>query len=117
MDDPLVRLLVVASAAAVVACWAWWRRRVPLGGPSRVIPATGLSPGTYLFTSATCAECVGARDKIGRLPHTEFAWEDRPELFDRLGITDVPSVLVVLEDGTGTWRRGVPGERSSKRNP
>jgi hypothetical protein len=117
MDDPLARLLVVATAAALIGAWAFWRRRRQLRRSWRAIWATGMDPGTYLFTSSTCGECVEAREKIGRVAHTEVSWEEQPELFERLGVAEVPSTLVVMADGTGVLHRGVPGETLKRRNP
>ncbi len=117
MDDPLLRLAVVSAAAGSVAFWAWWRRRRLTSRSWRAIPATGLEPGTYLFTSLTCGDCSVARDRFGQLPFTEITWEDRPEMFQELGINQVPSTLIVLDDGTGTWHRGVTGQVLKTRNP
>ena len=117
MDDPLVRLMVVGAAAALVAGWSWWRRRLRAGDAWRFISETGLRSGTYLFTSAACGDCNAAREKLGRAAYTEYTWEEAAELFKRLGIAEVPSTLFVVDDGSGSWHRGVPGERLSKHNP
>ena len=65
-----------------------------------MIPVTGLDPGTYLFTSARCAECAVARSQLESF--TEISWEGQPDVFNRLGVTAVPSTLVV--DSAGVVR-------------
>ncbi len=108
MDDPLVRLAMVLAVGLLVVGIGVLRR----ARTNRVtIPRTGLAPGTYLFTSRTCADCAVARQRLAGETYTEVAWEENPEEFERLGIGEVPGVLVVSSSGDGTWRRGVPTRR------
>lgn len=110
MDDLVVRIAVVTSVAlAVAVVLALMRRR---GAAPRRIPSSGLAPGTYLFTSASCDECDIARRRLDRLigeeNYTELAWEADPAVFGRLGVDEAPSTLFVRPDGSGIWQRGVP---------
>jgi hypothetical protein len=40
------------------------------------------------------------------VPHTELSWQKNPDVFERLGVDAVPSVLEVESDGSATWWRG-----------
>lgn len=104
MDDPIVRLAAVLGAVAVVFGVKWVNSRRSNRG--RAIASTGLAPGIYLFTSTTCGDCEVARNRLADREFIDVAWEERPEEFERLGVTDVPSTLVVAKDGSGIWRPG-----------
>ncbi|HEX6946804.1 MAG TPA: hypothetical protein VF246_05600 [Acidimicrobiia bacterium] len=112
MDDLILRLVIVGGAALAVAIYALVARRFRTRTRRR-IASTGLTPGTYLFTSAGCEECARARQlldqRVGVGGYSEIAWESEPRVFDRLGVRAVPSTLVVAEDGSGLWHAGVPG--------
>lgn len=109
MGDTTVRLLIVLGATLAVAIFTLilHRRR---SRPTRVIANAGLSPGTYLFTSATCLECSRARSALENF--VEISWEERPDVFSRLHVTAVPSTLVVDSTGRGTWRAWSPTARN-----
>ncbi len=100
------RALIVLAVAAVVALVVVALRRLPRTRP-RTIPAPGLEPGVYLLTSGGCETCEAARATLRArgAAFTEMSWEDEPEVFQRLGIDAVPSVLVV-DNGRGRWWRG-----------
>lgn len=119
MDEPLVRLAVVAVAAVMVVGFALFRKRRSTLDTRR-IEHPGLSPGVYLFSSDTCVDCQTARraleSQVGS-DYTEISWESDRERFDELGIRDVPSTLVVGEDGSGLWFPGVPRRRLNPDNP
>jgi len=105
MDEPIVRLaLVMGAGLLVLVVWLSRRSRVP----GRRIVDTGFAPGLYLFSSRTCNDCATARQRLAGVAFTEIAWEEEPQTFERLGIADVPSTLVVSANGSGTWYRGVP---------
>ncbi len=111
MDDVLFRLIVVLAGTGVViavsAVLSARKRR-----PSRAVASSGLAPGFYLFSSIDCGECASARRRldsaVGGDGYTEITFEAGSAEFDRLGITEVPSTLVVAEDGSAMWHRGVP---------
>lgn len=111
MDDLTLRLAVLVVVGIAVAVFALVRRRLR-ERPRRTISATGLAPGAYLFTSGDCAECANARSmitkRLGSDGFTEVAWESEPGIFERLGVTAVPSSLLVAPDGSGVWHAGVP---------
>lgn len=83
--------------------------------------ATGLAPGVYLFTSSSCDECSIARTRlegvVGRGGYREIAWEEDPETFDRLGITEVPATLVVAADDAAELHPGAPNRLIRSLNP
>jgi hypothetical protein len=114
MDDLTVRLIVVGSAAALVVIVAVLTGRRPR--VRRSIDDTGLPAGIYLFTSGGCGQCAEARDRlagvVGESGYTEVPWENEPATFERLGVGQAPSTLVVGPDGSGTWYAGVPNRVS-----
>ena len=99
------RALIVLAAVVAVLLVVMLLRRLPR--PSRTLTAPGMADGTYLFTSAGCETCTRARDELARrgAAFDEVKWTDQPEVFDRLGIDAVPSVVVV-RGGRGRWWRG-----------
>lgn len=103
----ITRLIIVLAVAAVVVALIALLRRRPIV-KERPIAASGLASGIYLLTSDGCDTCVRARNAlVGRgVPHTELSWQKNPEVFERLGIDAVPSVIEVDADGSGTWWRG-----------
>lgn len=108
------RLLLLAILAVVVVAVIYLARRRPVL-TSRELTATGMPRGTYLLTSDGCDTCERAREALTRrdVHYTELSWQKNPEVFDRLGIDAVPSVVVVGEDGSGRWwRGGVPNKLS-----
>ncbi len=119
MDEPWLRLVVILLAAGVVAGFSLIskRRRVRA---SRRIESTGLAPGVYLLTAATCGECETARRLMGDvegLVYREVTWEEDSEVFGRLEVADVPSTLIVASDASAHWYRGVPLAILESRNP
>lgn len=111
MDEVWARAALVVGALAVAGVVVVVQRLQ--ARPSvRTIRATGLAPGVYLFTSATCAGCVQARQTLqaglGEDGFGEFAWEEGSGVFDELSIEAVPAVLVVETGGRGTIFPGQP---------
>lgn len=106
MSD-LERLLLVVGIALAVAIVVVLTRYRPLVR-SRALAETELAPGTYLLTSEGCSTCERARASLRRrsVEFEELSWQLRPEVFDRLGIDAVPSVLAVETGGAGRWWRG-----------
>lgn len=98
--------LIVAALVVIVVIVVGLLRRFPRSS-ARTIDAAGLDPGVYLFTSGGCGTCDGARETlVGRgVEFTEVTWDDDPDVFQRLGMDAVPSVVVVNE-GRGRWWRG-----------
>lgn len=119
MGEIWVRLLLVAGALVVVALVISLTRRRRRSG--RVFDAAGLRPGVYLFTSATCADCVAARARLaeglGVSGFAEIEWEKDPDLFTQVGIELVPSTVVVTPDGTATRYPGIPDRLLERLNP
>lgn len=105
MDDVWLRLGLIAGALAVAAL-ATVVLRSRLKGRPRVLEATGLEAGIYLFTSATCPDCSSVRrtliDEMGESGFVELSWEQEPGEFHRLGIDAVPATVVVARDGSAT---------------
>lgn len=89
--------------------------------PMRRITAVGLDPGTYFFSSVTCAECESAREllveRLGHAAFVEFRWEDDPDPFDRYGVDGVPATLVVEVAGSGRLWQGSPSQMFSDLDP
>lgn len=101
------RLVIVGVVAVLVVAAILVLRRRPVIR-SRPLTGTGLPPGTYLLTSDGCDTCRRARDTLTRrqVAYTELSWEKNPDLFERLQVDAVPSVLRIDERGDGTWYRG-----------
>jgi len=120
MDDSWVRVVVVVGglAAAGVAAWILQRRS---RRPMRRVEADGLDPGVYFFSSGTCDTCPTARQdlaiRIVPETFTEFAWEDQPAVFEKLGVYAVPATLVVATDGSAVLHSGVPKRLRSVGGP
>jgi glutaredoxin len=104
MTERLILLIVLAAVTAAVIYF--FRRRPVLN--SRSLTATGLPPGTYLLTSDGCDTCERARETLTRRgrAYTELSWQKNPDVFERLQIDAVPSVIVIEEGGDGRWWRG-----------
>jgi hypothetical protein len=112
-------MAIVAGALLVIALIVALMRRNPA---RRVVGSSGdLTPGIYLFTSGTCADCVSARERLvemlGPSGFREIEWEHDPDSFARAGIDVVPSTLVVGVDGSATSFPGVPDEAVERLNP
>lgn len=101
------RLLLVGLVAVIVVVAVVVLRRRPIVR-SRSVSATGLPEGVFLMTADGCDTCRRARDTLTRrgIAHTELSWEKNPEVFERLGVDAVPSVLRIDETGSGIWYRG-----------
>lgn len=101
------RALLVAAAAVVVVALILVLRRRPVVR-ARPVQGSTLPPGVYLLSSDGCDTCERARATLTRraVSHTELSWDKNPEVFERLGIDAVPSVLRIGEGGDGTWWRG-----------
>ncbi len=114
MNDVWLRLAIVAGVVAISLLIILMTRRRP--GQSEARDGGGLDPGIYLFTSATCSDCAGARARLahmlGSAGYVEIKWEDEPGLFTRLGIDAVPCTVVVGEDGSASLNPGMPIGRS-----
>lgn len=104
--SPIERALLVAALVIVVAAVAGLARRPRVR--ARTLVDVDLEPGVHLLTSEGCASCARARRALeGKaIEFTESSWESEPDLFERLGIDAVPSVIVADAAGNGTWWRG-----------
>lgn len=111
MSDLWLRLGLIGGALIVVAAVTLILRSRTTGRPRR-LEATGLDPGVYLFTSATCPTCSAARrsltGQVGESGFVEVSWEQDPATFDRLGIDAVPATAIISPGGSGTLWPGAP---------
>lgn len=101
MNEIWARVAIIAAALLVAALVVAVRRRIASQAPRR-LPATGLEPGIYLFTSGDCPDCAKARleleEALGVGGYREIAWEQQPEVFTRLEVEAVPATMVVDAD-------------------
>ena len=111
MNEAWIRLFLVAGAL-VVALVAVALLRFRARERPEAIGSVGLSPGIYLFTSATCLDCAPARqslvDALGADGFTEISWESGSATFDEVGVTGVPATLIVDGDGDAKLYPGQP---------
>lgn len=112
-------MAIVVGAVLVIALAVALIRRNPV---RRTVESSGdLTPGVYLFTSGTCADCLPARERLAEMLGTdgfrEIEWEQDPDSFAHAGIEVVPSMLVVGADGSATSFPGVPDEAVERLNP
>lgn len=109
MDEVWLRIVLVAvvfSIATGIAIARRGRQRAVRG-----IPSSDLAAGLYLFSSEGCATCESARALLVESrgdDFTELVWEHQPQLFEKLAVDVVPSVLVVDETGAGRLFPGQP---------
>ncbi|MGH8948094.1 MAG: glutaredoxin family protein [Acidimicrobiia bacterium] len=119
MTELWLRLAIVIAAVALSLLIIVMMRRRP--GRSETGDVGGLDPAVYLFTSATCVDCAGARarltDLLGSVGYVEIRWEDEPGLFTRLGVDGVPCTVVVGGDGSASLHPGMPGRALRVLNP
>lgn len=110
MNEPIVRLAIVAAVIVVVAAAAFRAGRRK-SAPSQVADA-GLRPGIYLLSADGCEGCDAARQRLlarlGAGGFTELAWEEHRATFDRIGVRFVPSTLVVTGERRATLFPGAP---------
>ncbi len=119
MNEVWLRLAIVIAAVAVSLLIVAMLRRRPAASGSR--DGGALAPGVYLFTSSTCIDCIGARerleDMLGSAGYIEIGWEDDPGLFTHLGIDAVPCTVVVGDDGSASLYLGMPDGALGGLNP
>ena len=110
MSDLTIRLFAVVGVAALALVLSLVLRRRRERSPYRV-GAHGLAQGVYLFTSATCPDCVEVRTLLNqalRDRYVEVRWEEQPEMFEQVGVGQVPTTVVVGEDGRAEAWPGDP---------
>ena len=111
MSEIWIRFSVVAVALLVVLVAVGLLRNRGRALPE-TIGSAGFLPGIYLFTSSSCLDCGPARksllDALGVGGFTEISWESRPGTFDDLGISAVPSTMIVREEGDSKLYPGLP---------
>lgn len=116
MSEAWLRLGIVGAAILVVLVVTLLLRG---RARHRAVPIdqAGLSPGVYLFSSSTCADCIPARrmmeDTLGASGFVEIKWEDEPGLFQEMRLDVVPATVVVAGDGSAVLFPGMP-ERALK---
>lgn len=111
MSDIGLRLLVVGGVLALVGAIVLFSR-LRDRAPSRSLGRVSLDPGIYLFTSAACADCHTARERLeerlGPQGFVEYAWEAEPGIFDTLSIDKVPCSVTVDDARRATLWIGQP---------
>ncbi|MGF1618277.1 MAG: hypothetical protein ACFCU2_10825 [Acidimicrobiia bacterium] len=111
MSDLTLRLVLVGGVLALVAAIVQYLRFRDRA-PSRPLGRVSLDPGVYLFTSATCADCHGARgrleERLGPGGFVEYTWEAEPGIFEALSIDKVPCSVVVDDARRATLWIGEP---------
>ena len=111
MNDLTLRLLVVGGVLALVVVVVLFARQRDRA-PSRPLGRVSFDPGIYLFTSATCADCHTARERLqtrfGHQGFTEYSWEAEPGIFETLSIDKVPCSMVVDDTRRATLWLGQP---------
>jgi len=119
MSEVWLRLVIVVGAVALSLLIILVIRHRP--SRSKAGDGGGLDPGIYLFTSATCSDCDGARarlaDILGSTGYVEIRWENEPGLFTRLNIGAVPCTVVVGDDGSASVHPGMPDRAVRGLNP
>ncbi|MGA7096614.1 MAG: thioredoxin family protein [Acidimicrobiia bacterium] len=117
MSEVLTRLALILGAVAVTAVITL-ALRTRQRSPEKDVE---LPPGIYLFSSATCADCVIARDRLvgelGEVGFVEYSWEEEPALFTEMAIDVVPTTLVVRSDSTIERVAGDPVNLLRQRGP
>lgn len=110
MSDPTLRVLILGVIAASVVLLVIRQRRV-----SRTLPVAIFRPdlgdGVHFFASASCRPCLVARTTLNEVygnDFTEISYEADPTRFGELGISSVPTVMVLDSTGQGLVWEGVP---------
>lgn len=117
LDDPLIlRVVVVVGFLGVALAVAFVARR-GIAFVRHPFRAQGLAAGVTLFTSETCDACRRARVSLTELEaeFVELSYEAHPGEFDRLGITGVPSIVILDHEGQGWIVRGHPSRSRLRR--
>ncbi len=102
MDEPLLRLAVVAIAAAAVGGIAVLTRRWQKPTHARIdVAGLGLPPGVVVFTSTDCTKCKEALAMLRPLdiPLREVTWEIEGALLERARVSAVPLTVFVGDSG------------------
>lgn len=111
VSDLTLRLVVVGGVLALVAAIVLILR-LRDRAPSRPLGKVPLDPGIYLFTSAACADCHTARERLqrrlGSHGFVEYTWESDPGFFETLSIDKVPCSVTVDDGRRATLWIGQP---------
>jgi hypothetical protein len=119
VTSELVRILIVAGAAAVALGLAGWLR-ARASGRGDPVDVSGLAdgPAIVMFTKDDCSTCVTALERVSAqpLPVRQVRAEDEPEVFEARGVTAVPLTVIIDTAGKPIARYGgVPPTRSLQR--
>lgn len=119
MDDPVLRVGIVAVATLLVCAVALATRRWQRPVHRRVDASLlALPAGLVMFTSTDCSRCKEAlaAARSSGLPLREITWELEPDKFEAASVTAVPLTLAVGPDGAVVDQiSGVPSKRWIRR--
>ncbi len=112
MNDPVLRVAVVAIGAALALLVAWIVRAV-YNKRARTLNVQSLisGPGVVVFTKDDCPNCAAvlAMLKPTGAQVRQVRAEAEPEVFAELGVEGVPITVVVSESGdTAAQFSGLP---------
>jgi hypothetical protein len=120
VNDLSLRLVVIAGVLALVAAIVMFLR-LKDRAPSRPLGRVALDPGIYLFSSAACADCHAARERLqhalGPQRFVEYTWESDPAVFESLSIDRVPCSVSVDQERRATLWIGQPDRMISAVDP
>lgn len=111
-DDELIRVVVVLGVGVIAVLWAAVARR---GFAVRRHPIflPDLGSGLFLFTSSTCASCARMAERLVEFPAVTEISHERASFPS--GITRVPAVAFVDEDGRGWIAYGLVSDARLRR--
>jgi hypothetical protein len=110
VNEPLIRLLIVAVVASVALLLASGVRR-GLAVRRRAVTFPSLDAGVTLFVSKGCSSCervMAALDDAGVEEVTLVDWDESPQVFLDLGIDRVPTLVHLDDQGSGWSVQGIP---------
>lgn len=112
MNDPVVRVVVVAVGTLVALLVAWVARAIYIKRGRAVDVKSLISgPGVVVFTKDDCPNCAAvlAMLKPTGVKIHQVRAEAQPEVFAKLGIEGVPITVVVSGSGnTAAQFSGLP---------
>ncbi len=118
-SDAVARVLVVAAITAAALAIAFAAPRLSARRAERSpLDLRGIDGGIILFTDRSCQRCRRVRAMLADLgiDPVEYAYEDHPGDWDRVGVSAVPLLVIRGADGTVTGTiAGLPSRRRLRR--